>query len=258
MKVVILAGGFGTRLREVTRAMPKPMVEIGGHPILWHIMKHYSVFGFNDFIICLGYKGDMIRNYFLNYKWMNTDFKVELGTGNITAKDLLHNEKEWGVLLAETGLKTGTGGRIKRIQKHITNDTFLVTYGDSLSNVQIDRVIAHHNQMGLVATMCAMRSSQRFGVVKIDKGKVVKFEEKPKISSEWINGGFYVFNRRIFDYLDDNCTFEQEPLTRLVADDQLAVYQHEGIHRAMDTLQDMQSLNAEWESGKAPWKTWSD
>jgi glucose-1-phosphate cytidylyltransferase len=256
MKVVILAGGLGTRLREETEFRPKPMVEIGGRPILWHIMKHYSVFGFHDFIICLGYKGDMIRSYFLNYKLMNTDFTVELGTGKVAPVEILHDEADWRVILAETGLTTGTGGRIKRIAKYIPDDTFLATYGDSLSDVPIDKVIAYHREMNLVATMCVMRTSQRFGVVSVADGIVTKFEEKPRANRDWINGGFYVFSRKIFDYLDEDCKFEQEPLARLVADGQLTAYQHEGCHRAMDTLRDVQALNAEWESRKTPWRTW--
>ena len=258
MKVVILAGGFGTRLLEETTARPKPMVEIGGRPILWHIMKHYSVFGHHDFIICLGYKGDIIRDYFYNYRIMNTDAVVDLGSGSVTTLDARHDEASWKVLLAETGLGTGTGGRIKGVEKYIEDDIFLATYGDSLSDVPIDKVIEHHKKMGRVATMCVMHTSQRFGVVATDDGMVTKFEEKPEINAEWINGGFYVFSRKVFDYLssDEDCLLEQEPLRQLVADGQLSAYEHEGCHRAMDSLRDMRALNEEWDSGQAPWKTW--
>ena len=256
MKVVILAGGLGTRLAEETGVKPKPMVFVGNRPIIWHIMKHYAGYGFHDFIICLGYKGESIRDYFLNYNLMNTDFSVELGTGKATPVKTPHDEANWRVLLAETGLTTGTGGRIKRIAKYITGETFLATYGDSVSDVPINKAIAHHQHLGLTATMCVMHPGQRFGVVSVSEGRVSRFEEKPKTTADWINGGFYVFNRRIFDYLDDHCVFEGEPLARLVADRQLAAYLHEGCHRAMDTIRDVQALNAEWETGQAPWKTW--
>lgn len=256
MWTVILAGGFGTRLREETEFRPKPLIEIGDRPILWHIMKHYSVFGQRDFILCLGYKGDLIRQYILNYNAMNTDCVVELGSGAFKPLEPAHDEHDWRVILAETGLLTQTGGRLRNIAKYIEEDTFLATYGDSLSDVPIDKVIEYHHHLGRVATVCAMRTIQRFGVITSTNGLADDFQEKPPLSADWINGGFYVFSRRIFDYIHGDETFEHEPLRRLIQEQQLAVYRHDGCHRAMDTIRDWTALNEEWNSGNAPWKTW--
>jgi glucose-1-phosphate cytidylyltransferase len=256
MQVVILAGGFGTRLREETEHRPKPMVEIGERPIVWHIMKHYSVFDVQDFVICLGYKGEIIRNYFMNYKLMDTDISVELGTGLITQLAPSHDEEDWKVVLADTGLHTQTAGRLLQVRKYIDDDVFLVTYGDSLSDVPIDAVIAQHKKMGKIGTVCAMQSMQRFGVLSFSDNIATGFEEKPKGSGDWINGGFYVFDRKIFDYIDEDCMLEQGPISRLVQDRQLAVYRHTGCHRAMDNMKDWELLTDEWNSGNPCWKIW--
>lgn len=256
MKTVILAGGAGTRLREQTVSLPKPLVEIGGRPVLWHVMKGYARWGFNDFILCLGYKGDAIRRYFLDYGKMNLDLSVDLGSGQTSALNGQHDEADWRVLLAETGLTTGTGGRLKRIERYVDDDLFLATYGDSLSDVPIPEVVDFHRRSGRVATMCVMQSRQRFGVVSFKDGRVTGFHEKPETAAEWINGGYYVFNRKVFDYLDPDSAFEAVPLRRLVEDGQLAAYEHRGCHRAMDTQRDVELLNAEWDGGSAPWKTW--
>ena len=256
MKVVILAGGFGTRMTEITASMPKPLVEIGGRPVLWHVMKGYARWGFHDFILCLGYKGEAIRRFFLEYNRTNADVAVELGTGRVEHLNGEHDEADWRVVLAETGLTTGTGGRLKRIERYIDDDLFLATYGDSLSDVSIPEVVSFHRRSGCVATMCVMQSTQRFGVVSFDGGRVTDFREKPHTTTEWINGGYYVFDRRIFDYLDADSAFEGTPLKRLVESGQLAAYEHRGCHRAMDTIRDVEMLNAEWAGGVAPWKTW--
>jgi glucose-1-phosphate cytidylyltransferase len=256
MNVVILAGGLGSRLREQTTLVPKPLVEIGGRPVLWHVMKGYARWGFADFILCLGYKGDAIRSYFLDYHRTSVDVAVHLGSGRVDALGSAHGEADWRVVLAETGATTGTGGRLKRVERYVDGDTFLATYGDSLSDVPIADVVAHHKRMGLAATMCVMRPAQRFGVVSFEAGRVTAFREKPDTSAEWINGGYYVFSRKVFDYLDDESALEGEPLARLVQDGQLAAYEHRGSHRAMDTQRDVDILNAEWARGSASWKTW--
>lgn len=256
MKAVILAGGAGTRMRERTTSTPKPLVEIGNRPVLWHVMKGYAQAGFADFVLCLGYKGDAIRRYFLDYSRMNGDLGVELGSGRTEMLHREHDESNWRVILAETGATTGTGGRLKRIERYVDGDSFLATYGDSLSDVPIADVVAFHRRMGRVATMCVMRSTQRFGVVSFAEGQVTSFREKPETAAEWINGGYYVFSRKVFDYLDTESAFEGEPLQRLVAEGQLAAYEHRGCHRAMDTQRDVEMLNAEWDAGNAPWKTW--
>lgn len=256
MQVVILAGGAGTRLAEHTATLPKPLVEIGGRPVLWHVMKGYARWGFHDYVLCLGYKGEAIRRYFLDYDRMNADLSVELGSGRVTAVGGRNEEADWRVVLADTGPTTGTGGRLKRVEKYIDGDTFLATYGDSLSDVPVPEVVDFHRRSGRLATMCVMKSTQRFGVVSFEGGVVTSFREKPDTAAEWINGGYYVFNRKVFDYLDADSAFEAEPLARLVADGQLAAYEHRGCHRAMDTLRDVEMLNAEWNRGAAPWKTW--
>lgn len=256
MQAVILAGGAGTRLAEQTGAIPKPLVPIGSRPVLWHVMKGYGRHGVTDFIICAGYKGDLIRRYFLDYHYLGGDLAIELGSGQARVLSPGHDDASWRVVVAETGPATLTGGRLKRIERYVEGDTFLATYGDSLSDVAISDVIAHHRRMGRIATMCVMRSSQRFGVVEFDGGLVSHFEEKPRSAGDWINGGYYVFDRKVFDYLDLDSALEGEPLRRLVADGQLAAYEHRGSHRAMDTQRDVETLNAEWDSGAASWKTW--
>ncbi len=256
IQTVILAGGLGTRLREETEFRPKPLVEVGHRPILWHIMKHYSVYKVREFIICLGYKGDKIREYFLQYGLMNVDFEVHIGTGNIRQLSANHDEDDWKVILAETGALTGTGGRIKRIEKYVQGQTFFATYGDSVADVPVDKLLEFHYQQGKIATLTVMRPFSRFGLLSVENYIVQEFKEKPQLETGWMNAGFFVFEPAIFDYLDDDCILEQETLLQLVADNQLAAYKHEGCHRCVDTYRDLKNLNEEWNSGSPAWKTW--
>jgi glucose-1-phosphate cytidylyltransferase len=257
MKVVILAGGLGTRLREETEYRPKPMVEIGGRPILWHIMKIYAHFGFNDFILCLGYRGEVIRDYFLNYETRNRDITVELGTGRLKIHNC-HPEEGWKVTMVDTGDKTLTGGRIKRVAHYLQDREFMVTYGDGVANVNIERLLAFHRSHGKLGTVTAVRPSSRFGELSIDQGLVKVFEEKPQVNQGWINGGFFVFNTSVLDFFSgDRDTLEDHLLARLSARHELAVYQHEDFWQCMDTYREMQLLNDLWSSGKAPWAIWN-
>lgn len=258
LSVIILCGGFGTRLREETEFKPKPMVEIGGRPILWHIMKHYAHFGVRNYLMCLGYKGDVIRDYFLNYRLHNSDFAIDLASGDVETV----NEgcaDDWRVILAETGRESLTGTRIKRALRHVNGDTFLATYGDGVSDVDIDRLLAYHRRAGKLATVTAVRPSSRFGELAIEGGMVKRFREKPQVTEGWINGGFFVFNRRAFDRIaaTDNVTLEEAVLESLASEDQLAVYQHHGFWQSMDTYREMELLNAMWAKGNAPWNTWT-
>ncbi len=253
MKTVILCGGLGTRLREETEFRPKPMIMIGDNPILWHIMRLYSHYGFKDFILCLGYKGEVIKNYFLEYDIVNSDFTICLGTKEITRHSLFHDESGWQVTLAETGNQTMTGGRIKKIEKYIDGDTFIMTYGDGLANINIKELIKFHREKGKIATVTGVRPVARFGELSVDGDLVRDFSEKPQIEQGWINGGFFVFQREFFDYLDDECVLEKEPLERLARDNQLAVYKHTGYWRCMDTYRDLEALNRDWASGRAGW-----
>ena len=253
--VVILCGGMGTRLREETEYKPKPMVEIGGKPILWNIMKIYAHFGFRDFILCLGYKGSVIKEYFLNYKAMSNDFTIKLGKRSHLAFQSNHAEKDFNVTLVDTGLKTMTGGRIKRIEKFIETETFMVTYGDGLANIQIDDLFAFHQSHGRIATLTATRPPSRFGVLELtESGYVMQFREK--VQTEWINGGFMVFSRRVFDYLDSDCILEDSPMEKLAAEKQLMAFRHEGFWVGMDTYREYEMLNQMWDSGDVPWKIW--
>lgn len=253
--VVILCGGLGTRLREETEFKPKPMVEIGGHPILWHIMKSYSYFGFRRFILCLGYKGDVIKDYFLNYEAMSNDFTIHLGQENKLVYQSNHPEQDFDVTVVDTGLKTMTGGRVKRIERFIESDAFMVTYGDGLANVDIGALVAFHYQHGKLATLTAARPPSRYGILEMaTDGQVQRFREKAQ--AEWINGGFLVFNRRVFDYLDLDCVLEREPLGRLAADGQLMAYRHNGFWIGMDTYREYELLNQMWDAGNAVWKIW--
>ncbi|HZT05928.1 MAG TPA: glucose-1-phosphate cytidylyltransferase [Chloroflexota bacterium] len=259
MKVVILCGGMGTRLREETEFMPKPMVTVGERPMLWHIMKIYSHYGFNEFVLCLGYKGDHIRRYFLEYDVLNCDVTVDLGTKEIIRHDRTHDEHNWRVTLAETGQATMTGGRIQRALRYVDDDTFLATYGDGVADVNINALVAFHRSHGRLATVTAVQPSPRFGRIELDDTKqlVREFSEKPVGSEAWINGGFFVFDRRITRYLDgDSCVLEQGPLVRLAEEGQLAVFRHRGYWQCVDTLRDLQALNDDWARGDAPWKIW--
>lgn len=256
MKVVILAGGYGTRLSEETVNIPKPMVEIGGKPILWHIMKIYSHYGYNDFIICLGYKGYIIKEYFMNYFMHMSDITVDLSNGGIK----VHNSKaeNWKVTLVDTGLDTMTGGRIKRIKDHLDGERFMLTYGDGVGDVNINSLEKFHESHGKLATMTAVQPSGRFGALRInDDKKVESFVEKPAGDGAWINGGFFVLEPQVIDYIkDDNTIWEREPLENLTKESQLFAYKHEGFWKPMDTLRDKIELERLWNTKKAPWKVW--
>jgi glucose-1-phosphate cytidylyltransferase len=259
VKVVILCGGLGTRLREETEFRPKPMVEIGGRPILWHIMKMYAHHGFRDFVLCLGYRGNTIKDYFLNYEAMNNDFTMCLGQRSQIRYHGRHREQGYSVTLADTGLESMTGGRVRKIQKYIDGDTFLLTYGDGVSDVNLGRLLEFHRSHGKIATVTTVPPLSRFGILElVDQSRVLRFIEKPR-SEGWISAGFFALERRVFDYLGgDECIFEREPLERLAADGQLMAYRHEGFFYAMDTFREYQHLNDLWASGNAPWKVWDD
>jgi len=253
--VVILCGGLGTRLREETEFKPKPMVEIGGKPVLWHIMKTYAYYGFRRFILCLGYKGDVIKDYFLNYEAMSNDFTIHLGSMNNLTYQSNHTEQDFDVTLVDTGLKTMTGGRVKRIERFIDSDTFMVTYGDGLANLDVGQLVDYHFSHGKLATLTAARPPSRYGILELmADGQVERFREK--VQTEWINGGFLVFNRRVFDYLDSDCVLEREPLERLAADGQLIAFRHQGFWVGMDTYREYELLNQLWDTGNAAWKVW--
>ena len=258
MKTVILCGGKGTRLREETEYRPKPMVEIGNRPVLWHIMKIYASYGFKDFILCLGYKGNMIKEYFLNYEAMNNDFTINIGRHNQILVHNNHTENDWLVTLVNTGDETQTGARVKRIEKYIDSDTFMLTYGDGVANIDISRLLSYHRSHGKCATMTGVKPSSRFGELVLEDNHVVKFNEKPAAMEGIINGGYFVLNRKIFDYLseDDDCVFEKDPLENLSADRELMVYNHEGFWQCMDTYREMELLNAYWKNNLAPWRIW--
>lgn len=254
MKVVILCGGQGTRLREETEFRPKAMVDIGGRPILWHIMRHYAQFGFTEFVLCLGYKGDVIRNYFLNYPVMNRDVRVHLGEGEkVEYLEPLSTEAGWTVTLAETGPATPTGGRLLRAWRYFNNETFLCTYGDGLSNVDLGRLVSFHRLGKRLATVTGVRPRARFGRIDVDSGKAVAFREKPSMEQGWVNGGFFVFEPGVASYLRSDLPLEGEPLERLARDEQLSVFQHAGYWAPMDTYREVQALNDEWSSGKPGW-----
>lgn len=235
------------------------MVEVGGRPILWHIMKSYAHYGFSDFVLCLGYRGSTIKDYFLNYEAMNNDFSICLGQSSKIRYHGHHTEQGFSVTLADTGLESMTGGRIRRIQKYISDDTFLLTYGDGLSDVDIRALVEFHKSHGKIATVTTVRPISRFGMIELGKeDKVARFAEKPKTDG-WMSAGFFVLNRKVFDYIgDDDCIFEREPLARLTMEDQLMAYRHEGFFYAMDTYREYQHLNELWSRGAAPWKVWSN
>jgi glucose-1-phosphate cytidylyltransferase len=259
MKVVILCGGLGTRLREETEFRPKPLVDIGGRPILWHIMKTYAHYGFRDFILCLGYRGNMIKEYFLNYDAMNNDFTICLGQRLKIHYDDFRTERDFRVTLADTGLETQTGGRVARIQKYIDDDIFMLTYGDGLSDIDIADLLDFHRSHGKLATVTAVRPTSRFGILDLsgDGTRVRNFMEKPR-ADHWTSAGFFVMDRRIFDYLKgDDCILEREPLERLTADGQLMSYQHSGFFFAMDTYREHKLLNELWNKGEPPWAVWT-
>jgi len=256
MKVVIFAGGLGTRIAEETDTRPKPMVEIGGKPILWHIMKIYSHYGFNEFIVCCGYKGHVIKEYFANYFLHQTDVTFDLGNNKMEIHK--SSSEKWKITLIDTGKDTMTGGRIKRIQPYVNNETFMLTYGDGVSNIDISGLLKTHQQNKKLATVTAVQPSGRFGALGITSGNQVEsFFEKPKGDGSWINGGFFVCEPKIFDYIKgDETIWEREPLENLAKDGQLVAYKHSGFWKPMDTLKDKQDLNEYWEKGSAEWRIW--
>lgn len=258
MKAVILCGGMGTRLREETEYRPKPMVDIGGKPILWHIMKIYSHYGFNEFILCLGYKAEIIKEYFLNYDMMNSDFTLEIGREKGIQFHNTLSEHKWKVTLVDTGEKTMTGARVKRIQRYIDTDSFFLTYGDGVADVNIGELLNFHKNHGKIATVTGVNPVSRYGELIVEGNRVTYFGEKPQLKESWINGGFFVFNQKIFDYLDDDesCVLEKIPLENLAKEGQLSMYKHAGYWQCMDTYRDREMLNKEWESGNPPWKVW--
>jgi glucose-1-phosphate cytidylyltransferase len=256
MKVVILAGGFGTRISEESHLRPKPMIEIGHKPVLWHIMKSYSHYGLNDFIICCGYRGYIIKEYFANYFLHNSNVTFDIQNNKVEVHQ--NSSEPWRVTLVDTGDETMTGGRIRRIKEYLKNDSdFCLTYGDGLSNVKIDHLIEFHKKHGLKATITAAQAPGRFGALNLDGPRVTSFREKPLGDGNWINGGFFVLNRSAIDYISgDSSVWEKEPLEKLATDGQLQAYHHEGFWQPMDTLRDKLHLEKLWESGKAPWKVW--
>jgi glucose-1-phosphate cytidylyltransferase len=255
MKVVILAGGLGTRLAEETEIRPKPMIEIGEYPILWHILKHYSHYKHNDFFVALGYRGNYIKRYFLERVSLNGDMTLRLPRGRMERNG--GEKDEWTVHLIETGKDTNTGGRIKQLEPCLNHGTFLVTYGDGLADVDLDRLVDFHRSCGRIATVTAVRPPARFGGLIFNGDLVARFTEKPQAGEGWINGGYLVFEPAIFDYLsDDKCSLESDALEDLAAEGQLAAYKHDGFWQCMDTLRDKRLLENLWQSGKAPWKVW--
>jgi glucose-1-phosphate cytidylyltransferase len=257
VKVVILCGGQGTRMREETEYRPKPLVEVGARPILWHIMKIFAHYGLREFVLCLGYRGDMIKEYFLNYDAMNNDFTLALGRGGGVSYHGNHLEEGLKVTLADTGQETMTGGRVRRVGRYVDGDTFMATYGDGVSDINLRALLSFHREHGRLATITAVRPVSRFGVLALEKtGQVNSFAEKPLLDG-WINAGFMVLNRRVLDYLDgDGCVLEKEPLERLARENQLMAYRHEGCFHAMDTYRDYKYLNELWARSEAPWKVW--
>jgi glucose-1-phosphate cytidylyltransferase len=258
IKTVILCGGRGTRLREETEIMPKPLVEIGGRPILWHIMKIYAYYGFKDFILCLGYKGGMIKEYFLNYEAMHNDFTIRLGRNKEIQFHSNHKEEDWSVTLVDTGEQAQTGARVKRIEKYIDGDTFMVTYGDGVADINIKRLLQHHKINKKIGSVTGVHPSSRFGELVVKGKYVTDFTEKPQIKEGFINGGFFVFNKQFFTYLkdEDNCYLEREPLAKLAKSGELTAYLHEGFWQCMDTQRELDILNSLWNRRKAPWIIW--
>lgn len=257
MKVVILCGGQGTRLREETEVKPKPMVEIGGYPILWHIMKTYAHYGFREFVLCLGYKGNVIKQYFCNYEVIENDFTVELGAKKLDFHSA-HQESDWKVTLVNTGELAMTGARVKRIEEYIDDDLLMLTYGDGVIDLDINKLVEFHKAHGKIGTVTGVFPQSRYGELLIEDDHVLSFEEKPQDHKNSISGGYFVFNRRIFDYLedDDSCVLEKHALQRLAADGELKVLVHDGFWQCMDTYRDYQYLQNMWNEGTPPWKIW--
>jgi len=256
--VVILCGGKGTRIREETESKPKPMVEIGGKPILWHIMKIYAHYGFKDFILCLGYKGERIKEYFINYEVMNSDMTIDLGKKENITFHSEHLERDWKITLVDTGEDSQTGARIKRIEEYIKGDRFMLTYGDGVADIDIEALLLFHESKKRIGTITGVHPSSRFGELITENDDVIRFSEKPQTATGCVNGGFFVFDRKIFEYLDvkDDCCLEREPLERLAKDNQLSVYRHKKFWQYMDTRRELDLLTQLWKNSKAPWKVW--
>ena len=256
MKVAILAGGLGTRLSEETTVKPKPMVEVGGKPMLWHIMNIYASYGFKEFVVALGHKGEIIKDYFLNYHYHSRNLTVQLKTGQISTHE--HDGEDWIVHLLDTGAETNTGGRVKRAAEFIGNEPFMLTYGDGVSNVNIPQLIDFHRNQKKLVTMTAVRPPARFGQMVIEDDRVVQFREKPQIGEGWINGGFFVLEPGIIQYIQgDHTAWEFESLEHIAEDGQLCAYQHDDFWQCMDTIRDVHLLEKLWQEGKAPWKLWN-
>ena len=257
MKVGILAGGFGSRLAEETEIRPKPMVEIGGRPILWHIMMHYSHYGHNEFVIALGYKGAEIKKYMVDYSSLHSNLTVDMRNGEIQVHD--GAKPNWKVELVDTGVRTQTGGRIKRLATYFGDQTFMLTWGDGVSDVNLDKLLEFHKSHGKLATLTAVRPPARYGYMKFDQNKVIEFTEKPQIGEGWINGAFFILEPRIFDYIDaDDTVWEHGPLERLAQDGQLMAYRHTSFWQCMDTLREKYILETFWQSENCPWKIWEE
>lgn len=256
MKAIILAGGLGTRLSEETTIKPKPMIEIGGKPILWHILKIYSHHGINDFVICLGYKGYLIKEYFANYFLHTSDVTLDLRSNGVEVHQ--KHAEPWRITLVDTGENTQTGGRLKRVAEYLDGDPFCFTYGDGVSDVDVGASVAFHRSKGTLATVCAVQPPGRFGALDISQGRITRFQEKPSGDGTWINGGFFVLNPDVLDYIEDDATvWERTPLEKLAHEGQLSAYAHEGFWQPMDTLRDKLKLEELWLSGSAPWKVWA-
>ena len=256
MKTVILAGGFGTRISEESRFKPKPMIEVGGMPVLWHIMKEYTRYGYREFIICAGYKQEVIKKWFADYFIYNSDITFDFSQGN---QMTVHNSytEDWKVTIVDTGLNTMTGGRIKRVKFYIGNETFMMTYGDGVADIDIGKLVETHRKHGKLATLTAVQPEGRFGVMDMEGDQIKSFREKSQTDVNWINGGYMVLEPEVLDYIEgDETSFEREPLEQLAQEGQLMSYRHKGFWRCMDTLQDKQRLEELWNSGNAPWKTW--
>lgn len=260
MKVVILCGGRGTRIKEETEFKPKPMVEVGGMPILWHIMRNYAHYAYKDFILCLGYKGRMIKEYFLNYHAMNNDFTVMLGAHNQVKIHGSHRERDWSVTLVDTGEESKTGTRVKRVEKYIDGDMFMLTYGDGVADMDIKKLVEFHKSHGKIGTVTGVHPSSRFGELSIEDNRVLSFSEKPQMKMGLFNGGFFVFSKKFFKYLSpaEDQMLELEPLEKLAADDELRVYRHDGFWQCVDTYRELELLNNLWKTRNPPWKIWKD
>lgn len=261
--VVILCGGMGTRLREASEKLPKPLVDIGGKPILWHVMKTYSHYGYRRFILCLGYKSELIKRHFLDLREQASDFTLELSGEHLPTFHGKSNDEGWTVTFAETGLETGTGGRIKRVRDYIDGDVFALTYGDGIGDIDLAAQLRHHTEAGRIATVTGVHPTSRFGEIHVDEAasRVVEFNEKPTLATGWVSGGFFLFQKEFIDtYLDDEpgLLLEKEPLQRIARDGQLTIFPHEGFWAGMDTFRDWTDLNRRWDDGDAPWKVWSE